>query len=125
MKCPRDNTSLEIVSNSRGTHLTCPKCTGVFYSKQYVEAFKYNYQSEALNTLFELADNQGNPQLNCPQCHYPMSIKRIATYDVDVCSDCHGIWFDKHELKKTIVTYGRHPSSGESDLLTFLASWLG
>src|SRR5690554_8178003 len=123
MQCPRDNTSLEFVSNSRGTHFTCPKCAGIFYTIKYVDAFKYNYQSDILDHLFDLPDNPNKPRLNCPQCHSQMCVKKLITFDVDVCSDCRGIWFDKHELEKIIDACGQCPSSGESDLQTFLASW--
>lgn len=125
MKCPKDSTSLEFFSNSRGNHFTCPKCEGVYYSKQYVEAFKYNYHSDILDQLFVLSDNPDKSQLNCPQCDLQMCVKKFATYDVEMCTDCHSIWFDKHELEKIIYTYGQQPSSGESELLTILGSWLG
>jgi Zn-finger nucleic acid-binding protein len=54
-----------------------------------------------------------------------MFVTQLKGSELDCCHSCHSIWFDKNELIKTIDTYGRRPISGESDLFTFLASWLG
>lgn len=124
MKCPKDHNSLELVSNRHGANYTCPKCEGIFYSKQDVEAFQYNYQSNVLTQLFEPSDKSKTSSLNCPHCSQQMCLVMLSRFELDCCPNCCGIWFDKNELAKTIAVYGQEPNSGESDLLSFLASWL-
>jgi Uncharacterized protein conserved in bacteria len=125
MKCPKDNISLELVSNRYGVNYACPKCEGVFYSKQDVKAFQYNYQSNVLTQLFESSGKSKTSNLNCPHCSKQMNLAMLSRFELDFCPNCYGIWFDKNELAKTIADYGQEPNSGESELLTLLASWIG
>lgn len=36
--------------------------------------------------------------LDCPVCQKTMQIKTYAGFKLDTCRQCHGVWFDSHEL---------------------------
>lgn len=36
--------------------------------------------------------------LDCPVCQKTMQIKNYAGFKLDLCRQCHGVWFDSHEL---------------------------
>lgn len=38
--------------------------------------------------------------MNCPNCGNNMEVKKIGKIEIDVCSNCGGIWFDWMELVK-------------------------
>ncbi|MCW8870587.1 MAG: zf-TFIIB domain-containing protein [Proteobacteria bacterium] len=125
MRCPKDYKPLKLVSNLHGTGYACPKCEGMLLTWKYIDSLKYNYQTDALEQVFHQSDKPKTSNLNCPQCANKMFLEHLKGFELDCCQSCHSIWFDKNELIKIIDTYGHRPSSGESDLFTFLASWLG
>lgn len=38
--------------------------------------------------------------MNCPKCQKTMETKSIGDIEVDECSHCRGVWFDRGELDK-------------------------
>ena len=40
--------------------------------------------------------------MQCPKCDGKLVKKVIANIEVDVCTDCDGIWFDAGELKEVL-----------------------
>lgn len=38
--------------------------------------------------------------MNCPRCHKKLKTQKIGAVDIDECSGCKGMWFDKDELRK-------------------------
>lgn len=36
--------------------------------------------------------------LDCPVCQKTMQVKSYAGFKLDLCRQCHGVWFDSHEL---------------------------
>lgn len=38
--------------------------------------------------------------MQCPKCNNPMEIQTIENVEIDVCSNCAGVWFDQDELRK-------------------------
>ncbi len=41
--------------------------------------------------------------LCCPKCGHPMQEEGLADIDVDVCTFCEGIFFDRGELEQLLV----------------------
>jgi Zn-finger nucleic acid-binding protein len=37
-------------------------------------------------------------QITCPHCDHVMRIIRHAGLRLDACDQCHGVWFDRHEV---------------------------
>jgi Zn-finger nucleic acid-binding protein len=42
--------------------------------------------------------------LDCPECARPMKGEPYAGLRLDVCRDCRGVWFDRHELQAIWTT---------------------
>jgi Zn-finger nucleic acid-binding protein len=38
--------------------------------------------------------------MDCPRCGQPMEVRKTGDVEVDECSRCKGIWFDRDELRK-------------------------
>ena len=38
--------------------------------------------------------------MNCPKCRGQLIVELFHGVSVNICSQCHGIWFDKGELKR-------------------------
>lgn len=125
MRCPRDYSLLKYVIKQQGAGYSCQECDGIFYENKHVESFKYNFQTDILEKIFQAGDKLIQSELICPRCSIAMFIAKFKDFEIDFCNNCHGIWFDRNEVIKVIECYGKYPSSGESDILTFLASWLG
>ena len=52
--------------------------------------------------------------LHCPHCQVSMKIVTIDGIEIDVCTSCSGIWFDKYEVEEIIGNYAGF--SGEDHL---------
>lgn len=37
--------------------------------------------------------------MHCPNCKTHLRVIEAADLELDQCPDCHGIWFDRHELR--------------------------
>lgn len=48
--------------------------------------------------------------MNCPLCKVPMQQINISGVVIDECDNCHGLWFDSHELSRLDEL---HEGSGE------------
>jgi len=38
--------------------------------------------------------------MDCPRCNKPMTTRKIGDTEVDECTECKGIWFDRGELSQ-------------------------
>ena len=38
--------------------------------------------------------------MDCPKCSLPMTTRKIGDVEVDECTTCKGIWFDRDELRQ-------------------------
>ena len=38
--------------------------------------------------------------MQCPKCNCKMEVKNIRNVEIDLCSECSGVWFDQDELRK-------------------------
>ncbi|OGT48121.1 MAG: hypothetical protein A3F17_01010 [Gammaproteobacteria bacterium RIFCSPHIGHO2_12_FULL_41_15] len=43
------------------------------------------------------------PLLICPNCHVEMHIVSREDIEMDVCTNCQGVWLDKGELEKLVT----------------------
>ncbi len=46
--------------------------------------------------------------MNCPKCHAKMEIVRISGIEIDRCTRCRGIWFDRQEESLLKKARGAH-----------------
>lgn len=38
----------------------------------------------------------------CPKCKDPLAPVRVSGVEVDQCTGCEGLWFDRHELRELL-----------------------
>jgi hypothetical protein len=41
--------------------------------------------------------------LHCPKCGHKLLTEKYGAVDVDVCSDCKGLWLDANELDQILA----------------------
>jgi Zn-finger nucleic acid-binding protein len=101
-QCPKCSRALEL-RQRRGVPIgSCPGCRGVWLSSSAlihlleqrgaVEAAGSVYQ---LDQLFKQASSFG-----CPGCQQPLAQTWLAEVEIEYCPQCHGIFFDKGELRR-------------------------
>lgn len=44
----------------------------------------------------------GRSDLACPRCGRQMDRRPVGDFNLDVCVDCEGVWFDKGELDAAV-----------------------
>jgi Zn-finger nucleic acid-binding protein len=54
-----------------------------------------------------------------------MYLRRVDDIEIDCCTQCEVIWFDKNEIDQIVTQHGKKPSTGESEMLSFFASIIG
>lgn len=85
----------------------CPQCEGIWLDEGELEILLgEGRDAKKLLASFRTAQNVKETARKCPICD-----KRMEKVDVgagnnkellDVCLRRHGIWFDRHELKRTL-----------------------
>jgi Zn-finger nucleic acid-binding protein len=133
--CPRDYMSLELKLIYSARLDQCPHCQGLWIGRNSLEILCRQQGLEIpLNLTRERFDALGlnAGQLDCPNASTRMARIQHNDIEIDICSKCLGIWFDKDELQKIIAL---SPSKGRvapldrsmniledvvEDLMTFL-----
>ena len=114
--CPRDFMSLEPKSIYDGRIDQCPHCHGLWIERGSLQVL---YRQQGLDIPWVLANedfyaiglNAG--QLDCPNDATRMARIEHRGIEIDICSKCLGIWFDKEELEKIMILA---PSKGQQVL---------
>lgn len=50
------------------------------------------------------AREKSQPRLVCPRCNAQLEERELQNVHIDVCSKCHGVWFDAGELEMVLHT---------------------
>jgi membrane associated rhomboid family serine protease/Zn-finger nucleic acid-binding protein len=80
----------------------CPSCEGCWYDWQEVESLLQTKRNILHYVPPELQRIYSGP-LPCPVCSLPLKrllSNSIFSFDIDYCSEQHGIWLDQDELDK-------------------------
>lgn len=112
MYCPRDQLPLSLKESEGVVGKLCHHCRGLFLEAKGVAAFRYNHQTDLLNTLDQFPTT-GKSLINCPCCQNRMNRILIDAIEIDTCSSCKGIWFDADEISKILAKYSPHSKTEE------------
>jgi Zn-finger nucleic acid-binding protein len=100
LTCPRCNVPLKEVRTSGGILYACDRCDAGAVTIELL-------RKRPINQSLWLHAVQGQERIGprCPLCRQPMidiALRDQAEIEVDVCSHCHFVWFDAHEVEALI-----------------------
>lgn len=106
--CPRCGEPLsETRTKSNRACRHCKKCDGMFIR---LDALKSIVSEESLRLVREQAAAHSNAGCICPNCGGSMTLLRVAngtkSVEIDVCSKCDAIWYDKDEFEQLVPNDG-------------------
>lgn len=109
--CPRCETNLSKRTSRVGFFWVCRSCHGRAFTLQTIRKV---IPREVLNNLWQAArSGQYNGSRKCPSCWRPMAEVPIdaggLTEQIDVCTGCHFVWFDRGEFEALPKTGVRKP----------------
>lgn len=112
-KCPHCAKELALTKIEGGVVYLCPQCGGLLVG---LGLLKRKMDPKLVQSVWMKAQSQGRAgNCVCPTCPHPMKVIEVpignSQFDVDVCSNCYHIWFDKAELEKLPA----NPRSGEAE----------
>ncbi len=124
MQCPHDHSDLDFRQKEEVVGHVCKGCSGIFLTAIGVDRFKVIHQTDVLQ-LIDRQQLSPSSKINCPNCSTKMSLVLIDDIEIDVCTHCTGIWFDKAEVAKIIEMYGDKPRYEGNGWYVFLEvlSW--
>lgn len=95
--CPDGCGPLDPVRGPRGVLYRCNTCRG---RAATVEVLRQFCRREAVNALWQGAQDSPPGPRGCPSCHRAMACVSVAPEPVlvDVCGPCQMAWFDEGEL---------------------------
>lgn len=110
MQCPLCQTEKTKKAVFYGTEVDyCPKCLGLWFEENELRQAK-DEKDKMLNWLdFDLWADKTKLKINqdkktCPKCGVPLYRVEYgdSNIEVDICSQCRGIFLDRGEFKKII-----------------------
>ena len=105
MKCPgcADTELLERMTKSGVLVDQCPKCQGIWLDRGEIYLFSKNPRKLESLLSSGLADPRSTER-HCPHCEAAMQVGHLMKRGLEVnqCSECEGLWFDKGELQQAI-----------------------
>lgn len=101
-KCPHCAIGLEMKKTEGGVVYACKQCSGVSVGWGLL---KRKMEPAVVQNIWQSASREGKAgTATCPTCPSPMSVVSVklasGPVDIDVCTHCHHVWFDKAELEK-------------------------
>ena len=99
MRCPRDDTELN-VEQHRGIEVDrCPKCEGIWLDYHELDELESTVPSTAEERRATIEFGERTSDLKCPICERKMTVFQYRAYDLelDTCEDEHGFWLDPGE----------------------------
>ena len=109
--CPSCKTTLSKRKSKLGFFWVCRSCRGRAIT---VEVLRKVIPRAVLNNLWQAArSTQHSGDRQCPSCLRPMTgiplHTRGLTEQIDVCTGCHFVWFDRGEFEALPKTDARKP----------------
>lgn len=100
-KCPHCSVALEMKKTEGGVIYACSVCGGFSVG---LGLLKRKMDPDVIQKVWRKAAAEGKAGAACPTCPRPMSVVTIevasGSIDIDVCTNCYHVWFDKSELEK-------------------------
>lgn len=103
MHCPCDNSLLKQGSLGIENLLRCNLCSGTFIEGNVfseIRAFSAMETHKRTNGSKPFIRRNDKEALSCPKDGKPMHTLMYKNVEIDVCSICHGVWFDNGEFEK-------------------------
>ncbi len=72
--------------------MICPYCKG----KTSDQGFKCVHCGRKINPRAQ----RPTTGISCPRCHSTTDVVNLGGVHLDLCTHCHGLWFDRDELKQ-------------------------
>ncbi|MEO8064792.1 MAG: zf-TFIIB domain-containing protein [Pseudomonadota bacterium] len=99
--CPACRTPTDLVRWDDIAGFGCPSCGGHCIRADALQDFLLKYsKTQTFSRIMEAARDSASSQraLKCPDCTSDTyRVMRIGLVELDVCSTCVGMYFDKHE----------------------------
>lgn len=115
MKCPKDQTKLNVTIVEGVSAMSCSKCKGVWLDYKHLLALGIGKDKREKITPVE-----GASALKCPSDQHQLVTIKHHKVEIDICPSCHGIWFDRDEVSKTIDEQINQRSNEEMNILWWL-----
>lgn len=114
--CPHDQSPLLPQGESTPSIYRCETCYGLWFSRHAVaEVLGHLPTSSVIPTL----DSVNPPRLSCPEDGKPLARFLVDGVELDICSSCEGVWFDRGEIEYirakragTLPNVPQHTESG-------------
>lgn len=103
MQCPIHNSLLNQESFGSEHLCQCDTCKGIFVEGYIFSEIRAVYAMENHKRATgngEIIRRSDNAVLSCPKDGKSMHTIIFKGVEIDVCSSCHGIWFDEGEIEK-------------------------
>ena len=114
MQCPNCESPLQREVYEDVPVLQCPKCHGYLIEQRRLQLIKLS-RERTQDLLAKESATQGADdtlqQVRCPRCKVQRMSKQKVYMDdgshffLDVCDECHSVWFDGGELAKLQLDY--------------------
>ena len=124
MKCPEDSASLVVASSEGHCGHVCSRCSGAWLPPSFVSSIAVERHFDPNGILTSLAARTtGVTSLPCPRDGTSLSRADLFDIELDWCSKCQGIWFNRGELSRLL---SMHPlRSSDSSVGEFVAADVG
>lgn len=122
LTCPRDNAELRPFRVGDVHVDTCHTCTGVWLDAGELGGVAHDAELEAIALAAQ--DPARVSTFACPRCAGACHPAVVEEIELDVCTQCRGIWLDANELHQTrvrLLTRHAPPPHGLATLVRALA----
>lgn len=115
ISCPKCSTKMDETLTKAGVVVdVCKNCKGIWLDRGELNFFTRNKDMLSKYDLKGLLHKKGT-NYDCPKCYSKLNVGKIPSlnFEVEECSTCKGIYFDKSELRKVMTS--KKISNLESD----------
>ncbi len=99
MKCPNDQSNLVKKTQENVYAHYCQKCHGVFLNPSAVTAFKYNFETDCLDKVFD-NEEMHESERKCAQCNQSLCKVDMDSMTIEICKNCKSAFFKVGQLTK-------------------------
>lgn len=120
MNCPNCSKPLTLMTQKDAQAHKCESCKGLFLTENDMKKVAPDLERYDEEIAGQLAGLPASKR-DCPACAVKARVMTFQGVSLDYCPQCHGIWFDHHELKAIIdkQTTGNTATPGAPAPATF------
>jgi Zn-finger nucleic acid-binding protein len=102
--CPRDNSSLYTQKIYGVECKKCPRCKGMWLPFKSVKALYENHYLKAPSNYYgdyklSFEYKSWKSDIDCPKDNNSLTTYKFQDVEIDICSECKGLWLDKGEFE--------------------------